>query len=106
MNESEWKDDQRLKKAIREGEFKYDDRQHTEWFIAMLLLHLRVPMGHQTFESQDKALEAAMKLEVMPRGDTLLGVKKIQEQLWAMHMEIHDLRKERGRESSVDLWCI
>ena len=46
--ESVWKADQRLKKAIREGRFKYDDRQHTERFIAMLLPHLRIPMGHQT----------------------------------------------------------
>ena len=35
--ESIWEADQWLKKAIREGGFQYDDRQHTEWFIAMLL---------------------------------------------------------------------
>ena len=73
--ESVWEDDQCLKKAIREGEFKYDDRHHTEWFITMLLPHLHIPMGHQTFESQEKALEVAMKLEVVPRDDTQLGVQ-------------------------------
>ena len=46
-----WEADQRLKKAIREGGFQYDDRQHTEWFIAMLLPHLRVPMGQQCIET-------------------------------------------------------
>ena len=67
--------DQWQKKVIREGGFQYDDRQHTKWFISMLLPHLRVPMGHQTFESQEKALEVAMKLEVAPRDDTQLGVQ-------------------------------
>ena len=54
----------------------------------MLLPHLRIPMGHQNFESQHKALEATMKLEATPREDTSLGVQQIQEQLGAMHMEI------------------
>ena len=52
-SESAWEANQWLKKVIREGGFQYDDRQHTEWFIAMLLSHLRVPMGHQTFESPE-----------------------------------------------------
>ena len=51
-SESVWEADQRLKKAIREGGFEYDDIQHMEWFITMLLPHLRTPMSHQTFESQ------------------------------------------------------
>ena len=59
-----------LKKVIKEVGFLYDDRQHTEWFIAMLLPHLRIPMGHQAIESQEKALEIAMKLEDAPRDDT------------------------------------
>ena len=57
----------------------------------MMLPHFRVPMGHQTFESQEKALEATMKLEFAPKEDTSVGVQQIQEQLGAMHMEIQDL---------------
>ena len=57
-------------KVIREGGFQYDNRQHMEWFIAMLLPHLHVPMGHQTFESLEKSLEVTMKLEVVPKDDT------------------------------------
>lgn len=68
--ESVWEADQRLKKVIREGGFQYDDRKHTKWFIAMLLPHLCVPMGHQAIEIQEKALEVAMKLEAAPRDDT------------------------------------
>ena len=77
-----------MKREIREGGFKYDDRQHIEWFIAMFLPHLHTPMSHQTFESKEKAVEVAMKLEAAPREDTSVGVQKIQEQLGAMHMEI------------------
>ena len=63
-----------MKGAIREGGFEYNDRQHTEWFIAMFLPHLCTIMNHQTFESQEKAMEVAMKLEAVPREDTSLGV--------------------------------
>ena len=95
-----------MKRAIREGGFEYDDKQDTEWFIAMLLPHLCTPISHRTFESQEKDVEVAMKLEAAPREDTLVGVQKIQEQLGAMHMEIHNLRKERGKDGCADLWCI
>ena len=54
----------------------------------MLLPHLRMPMSHQTFESQEKVVEVAMKLEAAPREDTSLGVQQIQEKPGAMHMEI------------------
>ena len=70
-----------MKKVIREGGFQYDDMQHAEWFIIMLLPHLRILMGHQDIESWEKALEIAMKLEAVPRDETQLGVKQIQGQL-------------------------
>lgn len=89
-----WEAEQRLKKVIREGGFQYDDRRHTEWFISMLLPHLRVPMGHQAIESQEEALEISMKLEAAPRDDTQLGVQKIEVQIEEMHMEIQNLQKE------------
>ena len=57
----------------------------------MLLPHLHTPMSHQTFESQEKSVEVAMKLEVAPWEDTSTGVQQIQEQLGAMHMEIQNL---------------
>ena len=72
----------------------------------MLLPHLCTPMSHQTFESQEKAMEVAMKLEDAPREDTSVGVQQIQEQLGAMHMEIQNLRKEQGKDGCLDLWCI
>jgi len=44
----------------------------------MLLPHLRVPMGQQSIDTQEKALEVAMKLDAAPRDDTKLGVQQIQ----------------------------
>ena len=64
-----WEADQWLKKVIKDGEFQYDDRKHKEWFITMLLPHLRGPMGQQEIETQEKALEIAIKLEAAPRDD-------------------------------------
>ena len=61
-SESVWEAVQRLKKVIREGGFQYDDKKYTEWFISMFLPHLRIPMGHQTFESPENTPEVAMKL--------------------------------------------
>jgi len=105
-SKSVWEANQRLKKATKEGGFQYDERQHTEWFIAMLPPHLRVPMGQQSIDTQEKALEVAMKLDAAPRDDTQLGEQQIQGQLEAMHMEIQNLRKERGPEASPNKWCI
>ena len=94
-----WEVDQRLKKVIHEGGFKYDEKQHTEWFSAALLPHLWIPMGHQTIDMQEKTLEVAMKLEAAPKDETQLGVQQIQGQLEAMQMEIRNMRK--GQEPEV-----
>ena len=40
----------------------------------MLLPHLHEPMGQYTINMQEKALEIAMKLEVVPRDDAQFGV--------------------------------
>ena len=71
----------------------------------MLLPHLRIPMGHQTFESQEKALEAAMKLEFVPKYDTREGVQQIHKQLGAMHLEIQSLWTKWGKGVGIYLWC-
>ena len=41
----------------------------------MFLPHLRIPMGHQTIDMQEKALEVALKLEATPKDETQLGVQ-------------------------------
>lgn len=72
----------------------------------MILPHLRGPMGQQKIESQEEALEIAMKLEVALREDAQFGALHIQIQLEAMQIEIQNLRKYRGKEASAYIWCI
>lgn len=36
----------------------------------------------------------------------MVGVQKIQEQLEAIHMEIQNLQKKRGKDGCADIWCI
>ena len=47
--------------------------QHKEWFIAVLLPHLRIPLLQQNITTQAEALEIVMKLEDSPIGDTNVG---------------------------------
>ena len=63
----------------------------------MLLPHLRSPMNQQKIDSQPEALEVAMKLEAAPQTDDQFGTLQIQNQLEAMHLEIQNLHKDRGR---------
>ena len=58
-------------------------------------------MGHQTIDTQEKALEVAMKPEATPRDETQPGVQKIQGDLEAIHVEIQSLRKEHEIGSSL-----
>ena len=52
--------------------------QHKEWFIAVLLPHIRGSLMQQKIESQTEALELAMKLEASPIGDGTAGMVQIQ----------------------------
>ena len=42
--------------------FQMSDEKHKEWFIAVLLPHIRGPLMQQKIESQMEALELEMKL--------------------------------------------
>ena len=57
----------------------------------MLFPHLCIPMNRQTFSSQDKALEAAMRLEATPLEGATIKLQQIQEQVEVMHQEIQNL---------------
>jgi hypothetical protein len=43
--------------------FKIPNQQHREWFIAVLLPHIRGPLIQQKVMSQPEVMEIAMKLE-------------------------------------------
>lgn len=42
------------------------DAQHRDWYIASLLLHLRVPLSQQKIGTQEEAVDIAMRLEASP----------------------------------------
>jgi hypothetical protein len=50
--------------------FQILDQQHQEWFIDILLPHIRRPLIQQKAKSQPEALEIEMKLEALLAGDT------------------------------------
>lgn len=88
-NESVCEVDLQLKHTISEGGFIYDDKKHKEWFISMLLPHLRGPMNQQKIDSQAETLEVAMKLEVASKENY-----QIQNQLEAMYLDIQSLHRD------------
>jgi len=49
--------------------FHIHHEQHQEWFIAILLAHIRCPLTQQKFTSQPEVLEIVMKLEAYPIGN-------------------------------------
>ena len=54
------------------------DGKHHEWFVASLLLHLRVAMSQQKIMTQAEALEIAMRLHETSMQDMNLGVQQIR----------------------------
>ena len=53
---------------------RISDVQHKEWFIFVLLSHIRVPLMQPNIVSQSKALELAMKLEASSVGENSAGM--------------------------------
>ena len=77
--------------------FEIPPQQHKDWFIAVLLPHIRLPLMEQKIAMQDEALEIVMKLEASPIRDTHAGVQQIQSQLENLTLEIQALKK--GKEN-------
>ena len=48
--------------------FRMSDVQHKEWFIAMLVTHIQIPLMQENITTQSNELEIAMKLEALPVG--------------------------------------
>ena len=60
--EMPWELDQRLKCTIREANMNLIDGKHREWFVALLLSHLRSALPQQKITTQAEALEISMRL--------------------------------------------
>ena len=73
--------DQKFKALIDQVSFVLPPEQHKEWFIATLLPHIRILLMEQKLNTQDEALEMAMKLEASPLAETSIGMTNFQNQL-------------------------
>jgi len=75
--ESTWDFDQQFKVLMGQVSFEISDAQHKEWFIAVLLPHIRVPLTQHNIKTQPNALENSMKLEASPIGEIRVGMAQI-----------------------------
>jgi hypothetical protein len=86
--------------------FQIPDEQNKEWFISALLPHIRVPLMQQKATLQDEALEISLKLEANPVGESIPGMSQILNQLTSLSLQVEDMKKDKGKEKSKDIWCI
>jgi hypothetical protein len=101
--ETVWDFDQRFKTLIDQVSFELAPQQHKEWFIAAMLPHIRLPLMQQKLNTQDEALEMAMKLEASPLAETSAGMSNLQNQLANLTLQLHEIKK--GKEVEHELWC-
>ena len=80
-NKSIWDFGQRFKMLMAKVSFGMSDIQHKEWFITVLVPHIRMPLMQQKIATQSEALEIAMKLEASHVDETGVGMNQIQSQL-------------------------
>lgn len=98
-----WEFDHKFKTVIYQVSFDITSQQHQEWFIVVLLLHIRLPLMQHKVASQEEALEIAMKLEGSPIAETSVGMAQIQIQLANLALQLQDMKK--GKETKEEVWC-
>jgi len=70
--------DQRFKTLMGRLTFQIMLQQHKEWFIVVLLPHIRLPMVQNKLSSPTEALEEAIRLEASPVGESSAWMAQIQ----------------------------
>ena len=72
-----WDFDQQFKTLLGQVNFAFPVQQHQEWFIAVLLPCIRLPLMQQKVTSQSEALEITMRLEASPMFESTLGMDQL-----------------------------
>ena len=72
-----WEFDERFKILLDLVSFEIATHKYKEWFIDVILPHIRFPLSQQNIETEAEALKLVMKLEASPTGDTNIGMQKI-----------------------------
>jgi hypothetical protein len=101
-----WEFDQRFKTLTSHLSFQIQDEQNKEWFIVVVLMHIRVSLMKQKIYSQVEALEITMKLESAPMGESGSGMSQILSQLTSLSLQVEDMKKDKGKDKREDIWCI
>lgn len=91
--ESVWEFDQKFKTLLDHLSFDIGPQQCKEWFIVVLLPHIKLPLMQQKVVDQAKALEVAMKLEASPLQEASVGMAQIQSQLANLTLQLQDIKK-------------
>ena len=79
------------------------DVQHKEWFIAVLVPHIRQLLMQQKITTQSEAQEIAVKLEASLVRDSAVGMNQIQAQLENLTIQLQDIKK--AKEDHDNIWC-
>lgn len=98
-----WEYDQKFKTLSDQVSFEIEPQRHQEWFIVVLLPHIRLPLMQQKVASQAQELEIVMNLEVSHIVETSFGMAQIQSQLINITLQLQDINKCKERREEV--WC-
>lgn len=83
-----WGVDMRLKCLMGQANFQISDGLHKEWYMVVLLTHLRLLLSKQNIGRQAQALEIKIKLEASLVQETHIGVQQIQSWFKSLHKEL------------------
>ena len=101
-----WEFDQRFKTLTSRLTFWIPYEQNKEWFIVVLLPHIRVPLMQQNITLQAEELDIAMKLEATSMGESNSGMSQILSQLTSLSLQVKDMKKDKGKVKREEIWCI
>jgi hypothetical protein len=99
---SVWEIDQRFKRL--KGKLKYlmTDMQHRHLFFNSLLPHLKYPLRQQKFQTQAKAMQAALQLEENRYQQMDLAIEELKEDLKNLTFQLNQNKNKDKREV---VWC-
>jgi len=84
--------------------FALPEQQHKEWFITAMMPHIRLPLCQQKLKTQAEALEASIRMEASPVGESGAGMAQVQSHLTALKIQLQDISKQKERR--YDVWCV
>jgi len=100
-SETVWDFDKRFKSLMEKLKFQIPAQQHKEWFIVALAPHIKIPLCQQKLASQAESLEAYIRLEASPIGESRAGMAQVHLQLAALTLQVQDISKQKEKREDV-----